>query len=203
YALNPLFDEKDQLTGTLGERYHKSLAIQEGSDAKFAQQHPYIDTGAKLAGGTAALVPAVAAAPGLFGATGGLGARIAAGGASNAALGGADAAIRGGDPVAGAIGGGLIGSAAPVAGALISPFVSNIMARINPQAYATRQVARAIAESGRPTTEIANDVATAAAEGQPQFNLADALGNSGQRMLLTVARAPGEGRTAVVDALEA
>src|SRR5581483_1336212 len=35
YALNPLFDEKDQLTGTLGERYHKSLAIQEGSDAKF------------------------------------------------------------------------------------------------------------------------------------------------------------------------
>jgi len=203
YALNPLFDEKDQLTGTLGERYHKSLAIQEGSDAKFAQQHPYIDTGAKLAGGTAALVPAVAAAPGLFGATGGLGARIAAGGASNAALGGADAAIRGGDPVAGAIGGGLIGSAAPVAGALISPFVSNIMARINPQAYATRQVARAIAESGRPTTEIANDVATAAAEGQPQFNLADALGNSGQRMLSTVARAPGEGRTAVVDALEA
>jgi hypothetical protein len=32
--------------------------------------------------------------------------------------------------------------------------------------------------------------------------LADALGNSGQRMLSTVARSPGEGRTAVVNALE-
>jgi hypothetical protein len=64
-------------------------------------------------------------------------------------------------------------------------------------------VARAIAESGRPTAEIANEISSAAAEGQPQFTLADALGNSGQRMISTVARAPGEGRTAVVNALEA
>ena len=33
YALNPLFDEKDQLTGTIGERYSKSLAMQDQSDA--------------------------------------------------------------------------------------------------------------------------------------------------------------------------
>ena len=33
--------------------------------------------------------------------------------------------------------------------------------------------------------------------------MADAMGNAGQRMLSTVARAPGEGRTAVVQALDA
>jgi hypothetical protein len=48
YALNPLFDEKDQLNGTIGERYSKSLAMQDQGDAKFAAQHPYVDTGAKL-----------------------------------------------------------------------------------------------------------------------------------------------------------
>ena len=75
------------------------------------------------------------------------------------------------------------------------------MAWINPEGAANRQVARAMSESGRPTADIANDVTTAAAEGQPQFTLADALGNPGQRMLSTVARAPGEGRTDVVTAL--
>src|SRR5471032_3078221 len=61
-VLNPLFEEKNQLQGdNFGERYRKSLAMQEGSDAKFSTQHPYVDTGAKIAGGTAALIPAVAA----------------------------------------------------------------------------------------------------------------------------------------------
>src|SRR6266851_8580740 len=49
YVLNPLFDEKDQLTGSIGERYAHSLRDQEGTDAKFAAQHPIVDTTAKLA----------------------------------------------------------------------------------------------------------------------------------------------------------
>jgi len=202
-ALNSFFDPKDQLQGdTFGERYAKSLAMQEGSDAKFATQHPIIDTGAKLAGGVASMSPVVAAAPALWGATGGLGARTVASGLSNAALGGADSSIRGNGFVPGAITGGLIGGAAPAAEAAASPFISSIMSRIDPTGAANRQVARAVSESGRPTADIANDVTTAAAEGQLQFTLADALGNPGQRMLSTVARAPGEGRTDVVNALE-
>lgn len=106
----------------------------------------------------------------------------------------------------GALVGGAFGAAAPVAGAITgaiaSPFISNILARVNPERYARRQVARAIAESGRSTSDIANDVASAANEGQGVYTVADALGNSGQRMLSTTARAPGEGRTAVVDFLE-
>ncbi len=107
----------------------------------------------------------------------------------------------------GALTGSLLGGAMPVAGALTgavaSPFISNILARIDPEGYARRQVARAVIESGRPTTEIANDVVNAANEGQGVYTVADALGNPGQRMLSSVARAPGEGRTAVVNALEA
>jgi hypothetical protein len=174
--------------------------IKDTTDA-FEKANPIGTTVGKMVLGGAAMVPAVAAAPELLGATGGLGTRMVAGGLSNAALGGADAAIRNGDPVSGAIVGGLIGAGAPAAEAALSPFTSAVMAHIRPQAVAERQVARAVAESGRPTADIASDVTTAAAEGQPQFTLADALGNSGQRMLSTVARAPGEGRTAVVDAL--
>jgi hypothetical protein len=107
----------------------------------------------------------------------------------------------------GALTGAAIGGALPVAGALTgavaSPFISNILARIDPEGYARRQVARAVIESGRPTSAIAGDVTNAANEGQGVYTVADALGNPGQRMLSSVARAPGEGRTAVVNALEA
>lgn len=196
YALNPLFDEKDQLNEpTFSERYAHSLRDQEGADSKFSEQHPIIDTGAKLAGGVASMAPVVAAAPALWGATGSLGTRIGMGAISNSLVGGADAALRNGDSISGAITGGLIGGAAPIAEAAVSPFVSSIMARFNPQGAANRQVVRAISESGRPTADIVGGVTQAAAEGQPQFTLADALGNPGQRMLSTVARAPGEGRT--------
>jgi hypothetical protein len=203
YALNPLFDPKDQLNEpTFSGRMAHSLRDQDGTDAKFAAQHQIIDTGAKLAGGVASMAPVVGAAPGLFGATGGFAARTGMGAVSNAALGGADAAVRGNDPVSGAITGGLIGAAAPAVESAVSPFISSIMARINPRGAAERQVARAFSESGRPTADIAGDVTQAANEGQGAFTLADALGHPGQRMLSTVARAPGEGRTDVVNALE-
>lgn len=139
--------------------------------------------------------------------------RTAAFGADSAALGGfagfnegngmADRLAHAGQ---GALVGGLVGGALPIAGTLakgvVSPFISNLMAQINPRGYAERQVARGVMESGRSTNEIAHDVANAANEGQGVFTVADAMGNSGQRMLSTVARAPGEGRTAVVNALE-
>jgi hypothetical protein len=202
--LNPLFDTKDQLAEpTWGERYAHSLRDQEGADQKFSEQHPYVDTTAKLAGGVASMVPAVAAAPGLFGATGSLSTRVLNGGISNALLGGADSAARGQGPIGGALLGGAIGAAAPIAGAVASPFISGILGRISPEKYATRQVARAIGESGQTPAALGQRVADANAAGQPQFTLADALGNPGQRLLSGVARAPGQGRTDVVNALEA
>jgi len=205
-VLNPLFDDKDQLKGDWSERYAKSLAEQQGMDANFAEQHPVIDTGAKLAGGIAATAPLAAAAPGVFGATGNLGRQILNGGITNAVIGGTDAATRGEGPVGGAIMGGVLGAGAPVAtkliGAVTAPIASRIMAHVNPERYAQGQIARGVAESGQTPAEIEAAVRQAAAEGQGQFNVADVMGSPGQRLLSTVARANGEGRTAAVNALE-
>jgi hypothetical protein len=105
----------------------------------------------------------------------------------------------------GAIGGGL-GAATPgalkVAGVILSPAISNVRARVNPEGYARSQVARALNESNLTPQQIAGDVSQAAAEGQGVYTVADAMGNPGQRMLSTATRAPGPGRTDVVDFLE-
>lgn len=98
--------------------------------------------------------------------------------------------------------GGLTPVALKIAGAALSPVVSNIRARVNPQGYAESQVARAIHESGVNPDEISLRASQAANEGQPQFNMADAMGDAGQEMLGAAARGPGAGRTAIVDALE-
>jgi hypothetical protein len=105
-----------------------------------------------------------------------------------------------------ALTGALVGGALPIgfaaAKGVVSPFLSNIIAQINPEGLARRQVARAIVESGEAPDEIARALQQAQVQGQGNFTVADALGNAGQRMLSTVARAPGEGRTSVVNFLE-
>lgn len=102
--------------------------------------------------------------------------------------------------------GGLLGAAAPGAVSLLgqaaSPILSNIRARINPEGFARSQVARGVSESGMTPSQIADEVRAAAAEGQGMFTAADAMGNAGQRLLSTTARAPGQARTDVVNFLE-
>ena len=148
----------------------------------------------------------LSSAPSLLGRTAALGADGAAFGGITGFNEGNGFAERFGNAGQGALIGGLVGGALPTVGVVakgaVSPFISNIMARVNPQGTAEKQAARAIIESGRSTDDIARDVMTAANEGQGVYTVADALGNSGQRMLSTVARAPGEGRTAVVNALD-
>jgi hypothetical protein len=144
----------------------------------------------------------------------GLAARSLASAADAAALGGFSGGMEGNgvkerfnNALKGAAVGGVVGGAAPAVmtglGAAASPVVSNIRARLNPQGFAESQVARAIHEGNINPDDLALNVIQAGNEGQGTYTLADALGNPGQRMLSTVARAPGEGRTAVVDALEA
>jgi hypothetical protein len=107
----------------------------------------------------------------------------------------------------GAAAGGLLGGAIPAVGAaartVASPVVSNIAARIDPEGSARARVARAIGESGQTPAGLASELQNASAAGQGEFALADAMGNPGQRLLSTVARAPGEGRTRVVETMNA
>lgn len=104
----------------------------------------------------------------------------------------------------GAIGGfagGVVGAAVPAAQAVGRNTLGWVGAVRDPQGYAERQVARALMESGKQADDVAAAVAAGRNAGQP-FTVADALDNAGQRMLSTVARAPGEGRTATVNFLE-
>lgn len=195
--------------GSIGERYTKNKAIEDEIANDFATEHPHLKLASELIGGTAATLPVAgtalgARALGLTGRT--LPAQIAAGAASGAGINAADAVVRGNDPFTSAgIGAALGGVAQPAArlvGHIAQPVVSNIAARINPRSYAESQLARGIAESGLTADEIANRVAQAAHEGQGEFTVADAMGNPGQRLLSTVTRGPGEGRTEAVNFLD-
>lgn len=66
---------------------------------------------------------------------------------------------------------------------------------------ASKALETALKRSGYTAQQIDDMLRQAAQEGQPEFMVADALGNSGQRMLSGIARQPGDSRQAVVDAL--
>jgi len=109
-----------------GGVYEQSMSPADLARAKnFDVAHPYLSTGAKMAGGVVGTSAALAALPetGLAAAIGGpmLGAargatplaRMFSGAAGGAGLGAADAATRGENPVTGAAIGGVTGAAAP------------------------------------------------------------------------------------------
>ncbi|MBN9551356.1 MAG: hypothetical protein J0H31_21435, partial [Alphaproteobacteria bacterium] len=150
-----------------------------------------------------------------------MGARLAGGGLSRLAGGSAlDGALLGGiyglgsgtdtqDRLykggVGSLVGGLTGGAVPyaIAGvqALASPVISSIMARFQPGKYASAAIGDVLNKAGATPQEIGQRLAAAQADNQPVYNVADALGLSGQRALSTVARNPNEARQAVIEAL--
>lgn len=179
--------------------------------------HPYLNGGASLAGGVMTgagaakagltFVPSVAegeAAPGL--------ARVAAGMAGDGAAYGGITGFNSGegsnrltDAATGALVGGATGGALPIAARSVvaNPIVSQLSARLNPEGFASSQLARALLESGQTPEALQGALDNATAAGQGNFALADALGHTGQRMLTTVTKSPGPGRQAAVDFLDA
>lgn len=83
--------------------------------------------------------------------------------------------------------------------AVAGPFAS--MRSAPSEVRASRALETALRRSGMSADEVDNAIAAAAREGQPEYMVADALGNSGQRMLAGVARQPGDARQSVVDTL--
>lgn len=103
---------------TFGERYSKSLELQDKKDKTFATEHPIVDTAAQLAGGVAATLPLMATAAGAkaFGVTGNVLPAMTRGAATGAAIGGADSAVRGHDVATGAVTGAAFGGAGSLLG---------------------------------------------------------------------------------------
>lgn len=104
---------------SFGQRYDKSLAMQNKQSEDFGKAHPVIDTAAKIVGGTAALAPVAAIAPVAMGLEGTTAQMLAKGALSGGAIGGTDAAVRGENPVQGALFGAAGGAAAGPAGKVI------------------------------------------------------------------------------------
>jgi hypothetical protein len=127
-------------------------------------------------------------------------------GAVSGAMDGNSLEDRGKNAAQGGLLGAAVGGATPgvlgLLGAAASPVVSNIRARWNPEGYARSQVARSLNESNLTPAQIADDIRLANGEGQGMYTVADAMGSPGQRMLSTVTRSPGRGRTDAVEFLE-
>jgi hypothetical protein len=165
-----------------------------------------VTSGAGLARGGLTAARFLAPEAGLLARSGASAADAAGIGAFSGAMEGNGLAERGANLLKGGLLGGALGGATPGAlalgGAALSPLLSNIRARVNPEGFARSQVARGVSESGMTPAQIADDIRAAAAEGQGMFTAADAMGNAGQRMLSSTARAPGQARTDVVNFLE-
>jgi hypothetical protein len=162
-------------------------------------------TGAGLASGGATFGRMLAPEAGLLARTGASAADAAAIGGFSGAMEGNGLAERGENALKGAAIGGIAGGVLPTAmtigGAALSPITSFVRARANPTGFGYSQVARAASESGMNGQQIVQRITDAANEGQGMFTAADAMGNAGQRLLSSTARAPGQARTDVVDFL--
>lgn len=162
-------------------------------------------SGAGLAQGGITASRFLAPEAGLLARSGASAADAAGIGAFSGAMEGNGLAERGMNALKGGLLGGVLGGATPGAlslgGAALSPIISNIRARINPEGFARSQVARGASESGLTGQQITQRVTDADVAGQGMFTAADAMGNAGQRMLATTARSPGQARTDVVDFL--
>lgn len=174
------------------------------------QSHPGFTTAGNVTGGVLGSGALVAAAPAAFGVAPGMtvGTQMLRGGLSSSALSGADVAARGGDGGDVAMGMGVGG----IAGTLAAPLVMGAqhlgrmaggVLGIGNRGRAQQAIADALTRSGRSANDVVADITQAAADGQGGYALADALGNSGQRMLSGVARAPGDMRQTIGETLEA
>ncbi|TAX57110.1 hypothetical protein ELI01_18695 [Rhizobium leguminosarum] len=100
--------------------------------------------------------------------------------------------------------GGAVGAAARPVTSLVGGTASAIgsMMGFGNTTRAQNAIAEAIRRSGSSADEVANDLTRAAQQGQPEYMVADSLGNAGQRMLTGVARSPGDMRQQIAEQLQ-
>lgn len=104
----------------------------------------------------------------------------------------------------GAMIGGAVGLAARPITSLIGGTVGAIgsMMGFGNTTRAQNAVAEAMRRSGQGADDVADDLERAAQQGQPEYVVADSLGNSGQRMLTGITRSPGDMRQQIVEQLQ-
>lgn len=199
---------------TVGEEYDTLRNQYKNAREQYATEHPVANAAASIGGAIqggatgggytgqilSRVAPAVSNA--MRGSYIGSMAGDAAAGASQGALSayGHDENIGLGAGIGGAVGGlarpviSLGGQALSTIGGLVG---------LGNTSRANSAIAEALTRAGATPDDIANQLTDAVAAGQPQYTVADALGNSGQRMLTGIVRAPGDARQGIVEALQA
>lgn len=199
---------------SIGEEYDTLRGQYNNAREKYAIDHPIANTAASIGGaihggatlGAAASGVAAEAAPALAAA---LDSSFAGRMATDAASGAAQGAVSayGHDQNIGT--GSLIGG---VMGGLTRPIVSaggsalkaiGGLVGVGNGSRASSAVAEALARSGQTPQDIGDALSQAASHGQPEYMVADAMGNAGQRMLTGIARSPGDMRQTIAETLQA
>jgi hypothetical protein len=130
--------------------------------------------------------------------------RMAAEGASGAAQGALSAYGHDQDMGMPAFIGGAVGGLARPVTSLVGGTASAIgsMFGAGNRTRAQNAVAEALLRSGQSADDVFNDMTRAGQQGQPEYVVADSLGNSGQRMLTGIVRSPGNERQQVIEQLQ-
>lgn len=141
-AAQPLLETGLSHAPTYDERVAENETRLKAGTDKFEHANPIGTTIGKMAIGSAAMLPAMVAAPEAFGLAGPMSLMVRNGAISGAALSGADAAARGEDIAPAATIGGVIGGAAGPVGKGVGKVVSAIADRVRPSTPIAQNVAR-------------------------------------------------------------
>ncbi|SOC94012.1 hypothetical protein SAMN05216358_4212 [Rhizobium sp. AN5] len=193
-----------------GGTYDENLKLAQGITQDAQDAHPWLTTGANVAGAVAGTAPLIAAAPAAFGAgSGGLMARSGASALSGSVLGGTDAAVRsGGDIEKTSLGAGMgfgLGAIGPATGGLIGAGARKLRnAFINRSAAAsagtTPKVVRGLADLAARDGLDANALRSALDDLGPEAMLMD-IGPGLQGRAGGIAATPGRGQAVIRGAL--
>ena len=192
----------DEIVGA-GSDFRRELA--RGRLEEQQRAHPWAFGGAEVAGNILTALPTASLATGAS-TLGTIGRAFGLGATEGAIYGsghGEDLESRGRGALGyGLLGGGLGAAAVPITAGARKAY-SAIMGMVNKgnAGRAGSALAETVARSGRSVDDIAADVAIAAREGQPEYRLADALGQAGQRRMSGIVRAGGDASQEIADFL--
>lgn len=198
---------------SIGEEYSTLRDQYQNARQQYADEHPVANAAASIAGaihgggvtGRGLGMVADRVAPSLVARVGNsfLG-RMAGDAVSGGVQGGLSAYGHDEDVGTGAGIGAVVGGVARPVTALAGGALSSLGSLVGAgnTTRAQNAIAEAILRSGRSADDVADELTRAAQQGQPEYMVADALGNSGQRMLTGVARSPGDMRQTIAETLQ-
>jgi hypothetical protein len=197
---------------SFSEEYNTLRDQYQNARQQYASDHPVANTAASIGGslyggavtGGAAGNVIGRVAPALSQAIqASYGGRMAADAASGAVQGGLSAYGHDQNVGLGSIIGGVAGGLSrPVidAGSSVLGSLGGLVG-VGNQSRANSAITQALTRADMSGDDVANALADAAAAGQP-YTVADAMGNSGQRMLTGIARSPGDMRQTIAETLQ-